>query len=217
MSTRMTISPSVRATSRCAVLLPISAAAKVRVTPYCGRCPRFPAQTPCRDYYAGVNWVMRYPKVQAAIEFAAAKHAGTDRDGDDALPYIAHPIEVLGFARNIGGLVDEDLLTAAVLHDTIEDTVTTEAEIADRFGPGVASYVRGLTREEPTEAQRSGKSKDEIWAMRSEMLLAEIARMPPEILPLKLADRLSNVREGKRTKRGKKIARYLNQTRRILD
>ncbi|RYG28710.1 bifunctional (p)ppGpp synthetase/guanosine-3',5'-bis(diphosphate) 3'-pyrophosphohydrolase [bacterium] len=159
---------------------------------------------------------MRYPKVQEAIEFAAAKHRGTDRDGDDPLPYIVHPIEVLSFARLLGGITDEDLLTAAALHDTIEDTETTYEEIAVRFGSAVADHVQGLTREEPTEAQREGKSKDEIWMMRSEMLLAEIGRMPAAVLPIKLADRLSNVREGKKTKKGAKIERYLGQTRQIL-
>ena len=160
---------------------------------------------------------MRYPKVQAAIEFAAAKHSGTDRDGDDALPYIVHPIEVLSFARLIGGVTDEDLLCAAVLHDTIEDTATSREEIAKQFGEAVAGYVQGLTRYEPTETERAGKSKDEIWRMRSELLLAEIAKMPREILPIKLADRLSNVREAKMTKSGKKVERYLGQTERILE
>lgn len=159
---------------------------------------------------------MRYPKVQEAIEFAAAKHRGTDRDGDDPLPYIVHPIEVLSFARLIGGVTNEDLLVAAALHDTIEDTDATYEEIAERFGSQVAEYVQGLTREEPTEAQRRDKSKDEIWTMRSEMLLKEIGEMSRAILPIKLSDRLSNVREGKKTKRGPKIERYLRQTRRIL-
>lgn len=159
---------------------------------------------------------MRYPKVQAAIQFAAAKHSGTDRDGDDPLPYVVHPVEVLGFSRMIGGVTDEDLLAAAALHDTIEDTDTTREEIAEHFGERVAEFVQALTREEPDEEQRAGKSKDEIWEMRSEMLLAEIAQMPRDVLPLKLADRLSNVRESKKTKSKPKIERYLRQTKRIL-
>lgn len=159
---------------------------------------------------------MRYPKVQAALEFAAAKHSGTDRAGDDPLPYIVHPVEVLSFARRIGGVTDEDLLAAAALHDTVEDTDTTREEIAERFGESVAAYVQALTRYEPTEEERRGKTKDEIWEMRSDLLLAEIAEMPREVQPLKLADRLSNVRESKRTKTKSKLDRYLGQTRRIL-
>ncbi len=160
---------------------------------------------------------MRYPKVQAAIEFAASKHSGTDRAGEDPLPYIVHPLEVLSFARLVGGVTDEDLLAAAALHDTIEDTETTREEIAVLFGERVAGFVQALTRYEPSEEERAGKSKDEIWEMRSELLLNEIAEMPHEVLPLKLADRLSNVRESKVTKSKPKVARYIRQTKRILE
>ncbi len=158
-----------------------------------------------------------FPRVQEAILFAAERHAGTDRDGEAPLPYVAHPVEVLSSLRHLGGVTDEDLLVAAALHDTIEDTETTREEIAARFGERAAGFVQALTRREPTEAERAGLSKDEVWAMRSELLLREIAAMPREVLPVKLADRLSNVREAKRTKTARKVERYLGQTRRILE
>lgn len=60
-------------------------------------------------------------------------------------------------------------------------------------------------------------SKAEIWALRSDMLLAEIAQMSPDAQQIKLADRLSNLREGFRTKAGEKLARYIRQSRQILE
>lgn len=157
-----------------------------------------------------------FSRVNEAIQFAVEKHTGTDRDGESPLPYVVHPVEVLSFVRLLGGVTDEDVLIAAALHDTIEDTDATREEIAARFGERAASLVQALTREEPSEEERAGLSKEEIWAMRSKMLMAEIAAMPPEVWPVKLADRLSNVREGKKTKSKAKLARYLVQSEEIL-
>lgn len=157
-----------------------------------------------------------YPRLHAAILFAAERHAAADLDGDDPLPYLLHPLEVLSALRHIGGVRDEDQLVAAVLHDTIEENAATGPEIAQRFGARAARIVRMLTREEPTGERIRGMDKDAIWLLRAEMLLTEIAAMPAEALPIKLADRLSNVREANRTKQGKKLERYRWQTREIL-
>jgi guanosine-3',5'-bis(diphosphate) 3'-pyrophosphohydrolase len=159
----------------------------------------------------------RYPKVQEAIRWAAKLHGGQERDGDDPLPYITHPIEVLVNLRYVGGITDEDLLVVALLHDTIEECDADPAEIEKRFGKRVASLVQELTRQEPTAKETEGLSREEIWQLRANMLLEEIGRMSPDAQKVKLADRLSNLREAIRTKWASKLVRYLGHTAQILE
>ena len=156
--------------------------------------------------------------LQDAVLWAAELHFGQTRDGEETpIPYVAHPIEVMSLLRYVGGVTDPDMLAGAALHDAVEDCNITVRGIEERLGPRVAFFVREMTRREPTAAQTSGMSRDEIWELRSEMLLEEIRKMAPEVWPLKLADRLSNIREAKFVKKGKKLERYLRQTRRILE
>ncbi|CAN5478276.1 hypothetical protein BH11ARM2_BH11ARM2_39410 [soil metagenome] len=160
---------------------------------------------------------MRYPKLDAALRFMTEAHGGSEREGDDPLPYAVHPFEVVKNLREVGGVTDEEMLCAAALHDTLEDTDTQPEEIEKRFGTRVRELVEAVTREEPDAATREKLDKDALWALRSEMLLKEIGAMPPEGQTLKLADRLSNIRDAKRTKKGKKRERYVAQTVRILE
>jgi guanosine-3',5'-bis(diphosphate) 3'-pyrophosphohydrolase len=80
-----------------------------------------------------------------AASFAAKKHKGQKRKGDDAEPYINHPVEVANLIVNVGGVNDPEIITAALLHDTVEDVDVTFEEIAEHFGETVAGYVRELT------------------------------------------------------------------------
>ena len=60
-----------------------------------------------------------------AASFAAHKHKDQRRKDDGASPYINHPLEVASVLASEAGVVDESLLVAALLHDTVEDTETT--------------------------------------------------------------------------------------------
>lgn len=82
-----------------------------------------------------------------ADQFAERKHAGQLR-GDGKTPYISHPRAVASILRDEAGITDPETLIAAVLHDTIEDTGVTHAELAERFGPVVADVVAELTNDE---------------------------------------------------------------------
>ena len=84
-------------------------------------------------------------KLLQAASFAAQKHTGQTRKGDDAAPYINHPLEVANLLANLGKVEDYDVLIAAILHDTVEDTETTEEEIEEHFGETVASIVMEVT------------------------------------------------------------------------
>ena len=157
------------------------------------------------------------PVPDHAIRAAVEWHAGQLRDGDDPLPYVTHPIEVLSLLRHVGCVTDPDALCAAVLHDVLEETSVTPEQIEAVVGPRARDLVVALTREEPDDEETKGMSKEEIWRLRSHLLLEEIAKMPPDAQEIKLADRLSNVRAAKRAKKPDKLARYLRQTQQILD
>jgi len=80
-----------------------------------------------------------------AIKFAAEKHAAQRRKDAAKTPYINHPIEVAELLSTVGKISDEDTLTAAILHDTIEDTDTTAEELCAHFGENVLNIVLELT------------------------------------------------------------------------
>lgn len=80
-----------------------------------------------------------------AIRFAADKHRDQRRKDRDHSPYINHPIEVTQLLWEVGGVRDADVLVAAVLHDTVEDTETRPEEISSRFGEKVLSLVMEVT------------------------------------------------------------------------
>ncbi|MHB8637629.1 MAG: HD domain-containing protein [Fimbriimonadaceae bacterium] len=156
-------------------------------------------------------------RLHAALEFAVRAHAGQDREGHAPPPYVCHPVEVMLSLRYTGGVTDEDLLVVALLHDTLEATPATTSEVSVAFGPRVGALVQELTRAEPADDETAGMKKDEIWRLRAGMLLAEVERMSPDAQAVKLADRLSNVREARIAKSPEKFERYLGQTRRMLD
>ncbi len=152
-----------------------------------------------------------------AIETATKLHAGQFRDGENPLPYITHPIEVLLNLRYIGQVSDEEMLCAALMHDTVEAGTTSSDQLAAKFGSQVGALVNELTRREPTSDEIEGLSKGQIWQLRAEMLIDEIGKMSPDAQVIKLADRLANLKEAFRTKKGAKLDRYLWQTKKILE
>ena len=74
-----------------------------------------------------------------AIDFAARKHRDQRRKDEEASPYINHPISVSLLLADIGGIADAEVLSAAILHDTLEDTDTTTEELEAVFGMRIAS------------------------------------------------------------------------------
>ena len=64
-----------------------------------------------------------------AAAFAARNHSGQKRKGKDGEPYINHPLEVANLLISVGAVDDINILTAALLHDTVEDTATTQSEL----------------------------------------------------------------------------------------
>ncbi len=83
--------------------------------------------------------------IEQAVRFAAEKHLGQTRKNKDQSPYIIHPIGVCRHLLEVGKVTDPEILTAALLHDTVEDTGTSFEEILCGFGPVVEGYIRELT------------------------------------------------------------------------
>lgn len=157
------------------------------------------------------------PNLRKALKLAWKAHKGTDRDGVAPLPYATHPFDVVNILRYVGGVVDEEVLCAGALHDTLEDTDLRPEEIEKLFGARVLALVREVTRREPSEEETRGLTPKKLWTMRSEILLAEIGQMSPIAQTIKLSDRLSNLTAALTSGTPDKLARMIPQTKRILE
>ena len=80
-----------------------------------------------------------------AVIFAAKKHQGQKRKGKNQDPYIFHPLNVAKIIMEIGQIDDQDIVIAAVLHDTLEDTTATIKELTKYFGQKVTDIVDEVT------------------------------------------------------------------------
>ncbi len=132
------------------------------------------------------------PRIQRACSFARTHHEGQLRKS--GIPYIVHPILVAAIVAYFGG--DEEMIIAALLHDTVEDTSCTIEEIETTFGEEVAHLVEGLTKiTEIRDDELLPSSSDEklITSALSfrKMLLASISDV--RVLVIKLCDRLHNM------------------------
>lgn len=117
-----------------------------------------------------------------AASFAAYRHRDQRRKGSDAQPYINHPLDVANMLCDVGGIEDPDVLAAAILHDTVEDTVTTSDEIRKLFGDRIASLVREVTDD-----------KSLPKAERKKLQVEHASQLSPGAKAIKLADKISNV------------------------
>src|SRR5690554_2663429 len=114
----------------------------VAVDPPCPESGEVPAYVLDFERAAGYLPEEQLPLLRRAWHVGAAAHAGqTRRSGE---PYITHPVAVAKVLAELG--LDVETLIAAILHDTIEDTPLTHAEIAAQFGESVAELVDGVTK-----------------------------------------------------------------------
>ena len=83
--------------------------------------------------------------VLRAAQFAAMKHRNQRRKDKEATPYINHPLALANVLWHEGRIADARIIAAALLHDTVEDTRTTRAELARAFGKPIAAVVAEVT------------------------------------------------------------------------
>lgn len=121
-----------------------------------------------------------------AIIFAVRAHAGTERRGK-GFPYIVHPMEAVEIAATMTR--DQELLAAAALHDTVEDTDTTVEQIREEFGDRIASLVAS-----ESDTMPEGVSEQDSWHARKQAAIDRLARASHDAKIVALGDKLSNMR-----------------------
>ena len=122
-------------------------------------------------------------RILAAARFAAEKHAGQKRKGNAAEPYINHLIEVAELVARASPVLDVNLVMAALLHDTIEDTGVTGEELERLFGSDVTALVL-----EATDDKSLPKATRKALQIENAPYKSERAQT------LKIADKISNLR-----------------------
>ena len=132
--------------------------------------PRFP------------SFIAELPVTRDALEYAAERHVDQRRDSDHAA-FILHPLEVAQLLRNRG--YPDHVVAAGVLHDVIEDTGATPAELERRFGGEVARLVSSVTEPE----------HDGSYGERKQRLRAAVAHAGPEAAAVYAADKVCKARE----------------------
>ena len=118
-----------------------------------------------------------------AIEFASRKHSMQRRNAG-ASPYINHPIAVAHVLADAGGVTDLITLMAAVLHETIEDTETTPAELEQQFGETVRKLVQEMTDDKTLKK-----------GVRRQLQIEQAPKLSRRAKAIKLADKIANVQD----------------------
>ncbi|XP_060115921.1 guanosine-3',5'-bis(diphosphate) 3'-pyrophosphohydrolase MESH1 [Heteronotia binoei] len=122
-----------------------------------------------------------------AADFAARKHKEQRRKDPEGTPYINHPIGVACILAQEGGVTDVAVLQAALLHDTLEDTDTSPAELEERFGAEVRRLVQEVTDDKALPK-----------AQRKRLQVQRAASKSPSARLVALADKLHNLRDLQR-------------------
>jgi myo-inositol-1(or 4)-monophosphatase len=118
--------------------------------------------------------------------FAVRAHAGTERRGK-GFPYIVHPLEAVEIVATM--TPDQELLAAAALHDTVEDTDVTIEQIRAEFGDRIASLVAS-----DSDEKVSGVSAEQSWVIRKQAAINRLSHASREAKTVALGDKLSNMR-----------------------
>lgn len=145
-----------------------------------------------------------------ALQFAAQKHRDQRRKDLEASPYINHPIALANVLWREGDVKQPDVIAAALLHDTIEDTDTTEEELRARFGKRVADMVA-----EVTDDKNLGK------AVRKQMQVDHAPHLSRGAKLVKLADKICNLRDmggsPPKTWPRSRVREYFDWAKRVVD
>ena len=125
---------------------------------------------------------MSHTLILKAVHFSAQKHSTQRRKDENASPYINHPISVALAIAQIGGVDDPEILAAALLHDTLEDTETTPEELEDEFGKKVCEYVLDVTDDKTLPKEE-----------RKRRQIEHAKKISNGAALIKLGDKISNV------------------------
>lgn len=123
-------------------------------------------------------------RLLSALEFAAIWHRDQRRKDAEASPYINHPIALANILCSEGHVTEIDVLCAAVLHDTVEDTATTPDELEAGFGSRVRRIVEEVSDDKSLPKQE-----------RKRLQIQHAAGASREAKLVKLADKIANLRD----------------------
>ncbi len=121
-----------------------------------------------------------------AIVFAVKAHHNTERRGK-GFPYIVHPMEAMEIVSTITS--DQELLAAAALHDTIEDTDVTVEQLREMFGERIAELVYA-----ESDQFSEGVSEEDSWHERKQAAIDRLAVASHDAKIVAMGDKLSNMR-----------------------
>lgn len=121
-----------------------------------------------------------------AIVFAVKAHANTERRGK-GYPYIIHPLEAVEIVATM--TPDQELLAAAALHDTVEDTEVTVEQLRAEFGERVASLVA-----DESDVMPEGMTEEDSWHQRKQAAIDRLSKASHDAKMVALGDKLSNMR-----------------------
>lgn len=145
-----------------------------------------------------------------AAAFAAEKHTNQRRKDAEASPYVNHPLALAHLLAATGGVTEVVVLQAALLHDTLEDTETTHAELVERFGEAVAAVVAEVTDDKSLPKAR-----------RKQLQVEHAPHKSPAAALVKLADKTCNLRDvANRPPAGWPLERrrdYFDWAKRVVD
>lgn len=119
-----------------------------------------------------------------ALTFAAAKHKDQRRKDVEASPYINHPISLANILCNEARITDIDVICAALLHDTVEDTDTAPEELEEAFGKVIHDLVMEVTDDKTLPKE-----------VRKQRQIEHAAHLSARAKLVKLADKISNLRD----------------------
>jgi guanosine-3',5'-bis(diphosphate) 3'-pyrophosphohydrolase len=119
-----------------------------------------------------------------ALAFASHKHKDQRRKDQGASPYINHPIALTNLLVNEGGITDAEILCAALLHDTVEDTETSPEELTEAFGASISGIVM-----EVTDDKSLPKTE------RKRIQVEHAPHLSTKAKAVKLADKTCNLRD----------------------
>ena len=126
-----------------------------------------------------------------AIIFAVKAHHNTERRGK-GFPYIVHPMEAVEIVASI--TPDQELLAAAALHDTIEDTDVTVEQLQEVFGDRIAELVHSESDQLNGEVFTGGANEEETWHTRKQAAIDRLAAASHDAKIVAMGDKLSNMR-----------------------
>ena len=132
--------------------------------------------------YASMN--QDIARLMQVATFAANRHRDQKRKDVAFSPYINHPLAVAELLASVGQVSDIDLLSAALLHDTVEDTATSLDEISEQFGLKVSQLVAEVTDDKTLPKMQ-----------RKQLQIENAPHKSDQAKQLKIADKICNIRD----------------------